>query len=121
METIPNLSPAEIAALPLTCDVCSATPDDGLWMFPYSGFSMTTVNPGNPMQNLTTNAEPGQWGVCHRCAVAVLSRDARKLYLISRGAHGRCENPLAEKLMQIFFETLVPHLQDDLPTWITRR
>lgn len=120
METIPNLSPAEIAAMPLTCDVCTATPDDGLWVFRYNAFTLITLDPLNPMRNLTINAPPGDWGVCQFCAQAVLARDTALIWRISARAHGR-ENTLADELMRAFFRILVPNFRDEPPRWITRR
>lgn len=120
METLPNLSPAELAAMPLTCDVCSATPADGLWSFRYNAFLMHTLDPANPMRDLTIDVVPGEWGACQFCAQAVLARDPALVYQRSAQAGGS-ENPLARALMYAFFLALIPNLRAEPPTWITRR
>lgn len=76
MRPIPDITAAELAAMPLTCDTCSAVTGE-LWLFLHDGFTVTARDAGGTP--LIAKADAGEWGACEECAAAIVQRDLETL------------------------------------------
>jgi hypothetical protein len=103
---IPDLTPAQIAAMPLTCDTCAATPG-ALLVFPYERFSVFYVDAGGPCQ---VDCAEGEWGACEECARLLLRRNVDALLKRAMEANPEASPGAAVSVRAVHAE-LVKHIR----------
>lgn len=114
---VPDLTPAELAAMPLTCDTCHAECGE-LWTFLHSAFVIDGRDAaGAPLR---AKCDAGEWGACDECAAAIAAGDLDTLV-----ARAIAANPGANKntrdLLRLLQARFLAHVKRDSADRATSR